>query len=491
MKRRPRLAFSLGLLLLTSAILGATQWRARERLLTQGWTTHFPEPVADTPGATGTTMSRACVNAPLESYAEAELAWALDTIEAGGFAWVRQRISWADAAPQAAAPSASVLDWSRLDALFESLSDRPLELIAVLDDAPTWAGASALAGGPDPATGPPEAAAYAEWAGAVAERYGDRITYYQIWHNPNLGDNWGGRANAFEYADLLAQAAGAIRVADGDARIVLGSLAPTSELGQRNYAEDLFLEMLYEAGAAPNFDVVSVQPYGFDTGPDDRRVARDVLNFSRPILVRQVMVEHGEGDKAIWAANFGWNSMRPGGWPGGPSIWGTVGEAAQASYTVAALERVEREWPWMGVLCLNSFQPQPAVGDLAVPDAAPSGLPDAEQHWGFAIVTPDGEPRPVYRAVQAAQTPLTQVAHAGVYRADTDLATFEGSWTLGPLGADIGEHGENTVSFTFEGTGVALTVRRGPYRAFLFVTVDGEPAPALPRDRDGRAYAVL
>ncbi|MCJ7736296.1 MAG: O-antigen ligase family protein, partial [Anaerolineae bacterium] len=46
-------------------------------------------------------------------------------------------------------------------------------------------------------------------------------------------------------------------------------------------------------------------------------------------------------------------------------------------------------------------------------------------------------------------------------------------------------------SFTFEGTGVALTVRRGPYRAFLFVTVDGEPAPALPRDRDGRAYAVL
>jgi O-antigen ligase len=218
-----------------------------------------------------------------------------------------------------------------------------------------------------------------------------------------------------------------------------------------------------------------------------------VLNFSRPILIRQVMVERGESDKAIWAANFGWNSMRQGCWPGSPSIWGTVGEDAQASYTVTALERVEREWSWMGVLCLNSLQPRPEVADPAVPDAAPSGVPDAEEHWGFALMTPDGEPRPVYKAVQtwAAEAAQTPVAHAGVYRADTDLATFDGSWTLGPQGADIGEHGENTVGFTFEGTGVALTVRRGPYRAFLFVTVDGEPAPALPRDRDGRAYAVL
>jgi len=497
MKRRPILTLIASLLLLLTAILGAAQWRARDRLLTQGWTVDFPEPVADTPGATGTTLSRACVNAPLASYAEAELDWALDAIEAGGFAWVRQRISWADTAPKPAGSEPGVLDWSRLDALFESVSDRPLELIAVLDDVPAWIGT------------PPDPALYAEWAGAVAERYGDTITYYQIWHNPNLGDNWGGRANAFEYADLLAQAAGAIRAADSDARIVLGALAPTSERGQRNYAEDLFLEMLYEAGAAPYFDVVAVQPYGFDTGPVDRRVAQDVLNFSRPILVRQVMVARGEGDKAIWAANFGWNSMRQGCWPGGPSIWGTVSEADQASYTVAALERVEREWPWMGVLCLNSFQPQPAAVDAAasgvpdaaasgVPDAAASGVPDAEEHWGFALMTPEGEPRPVYKAVQtwaagaaqAAQTPMP-VAHAGVYRADTDLATFDGSWTLGPQGADIGEHGESTVSFTFEGTGVALTVRRGPYRAFLFVTVDGEPAPALPRDRDGRAYAVL
>jgi hypothetical protein len=81
-------------------------------------------------------------------------------------------------------------------------------------------------------------------------------------------------------------------------------------------------------------------------------------------------------------------------------------------------------------------------------------------------------------------------ATAGIYPAGTELADFEGTWRLGLLGADIGQSGDR-VSLEFEGTGVALTVRRGPYRAFLFVTVDGQPAPALPRDEQGRAYVVL
>jgi O-antigen ligase len=150
----------------------------------------------------------------------------------------------------------------------------------------------------------------------------------------------------------------------------------------------------------------------------------------------------------------------------------------------------------MGVACLNNLQPrlQPRPADAA--PGGGNGVPDAEEHWGFALITPEGDPRPVYDAVQAwalAQE-AAPVAHTGVYRADTDLASFEGPWTLGPLGADIGEHAEGEeprARLTFEGTGVALTVRRGPYRAFLYVEVDGEPAPALPTDREGRAYVVL
>jgi hypothetical protein len=86
---------------------------------------------------------------------------------------------------------------------------------------------------------------------------------------------------------------------------------------------------LYEAGAGGAFDVVAAKPYGFDTGPDDRAVAIDTLNFSRAILMREVMIEHDDAQTAVWAGNWGWNSL-PVGWQGAESIWGEVDEQTQA-----------------------------------------------------------------------------------------------------------------------------------------------------------------
>ncbi|MGC9395983.1 MAG: O-antigen ligase family protein [Anaerolineae bacterium] len=457
MNRKPLLIFVCGLLLIAAAVLSAVQLSARRQFLTRGWEPGFPTPLADT------ELPRGCVNAALEQYDAGRLTWALDTIADGGFAWVRQRFAWADIEP---APGE--FHWETWDALVGEAGARDLRLIAVLDTVPAWAGM------------PPDPVAFARFAGTFAARYGDALTYYQIWHNPNLGDAWGGYADAYAYTALLANAADAIRTADADARIVLGSLAPTVETGERNYAEDVFLEILYAAGAQPYFDVVAAQPYGFFTSPEDRAVGRDVITFSRAVLIREALEAHGDGSKAVWISDFGWNS-KPSGWPGPASIWGSVDETTQADYTVAALARAEREWPWMGVMCVNGFQPRP--------ESASGAVPDAEEHWGFALVGPNGALRPVYTALRDWNA-RPRVATPGGYVASTSLADFEGTWTLGPQGADIGQNGDR-VTLAFEGTGVALTVRRGPYRAFLFVTVDGEPAPALPRDRDGRAYVVL
>jgi hypothetical protein len=140
------------------------------------------------------------------------LTWALDTLDAGGFAWVRQRFAWADIEP-----TPGDFRWESWDAIVAGAAARDLRLLAVLDAAPDWAGT------------PPEPADFAAFAAAFAARYGDTLTYYQIWHNPNLGDSWGGYANAENYAALLSAAATAIRAADPDARIVLGSLAPNQE----------------------------------------------------------------------------------------------------------------------------------------------------------------------------------------------------------------------------------------------------------------------
>ena len=399
----------------------------------------------------------------MEQYGAADLPVAIQQIADLGAVWVRQRFDWA-----AIERNPDAYDWSVWDGIVSAATQQGLRIIAVLDTAPAWAGT------------PPEPAVFARFAAAVASRYGAVLSYYQIWHNPNLGDNWGGRADSYGYTELLAAAATAIRTADPDARILLGSLAPTVEVGERNFAEDVFLQMLDAAGAGPYFDIVAVQPYGFSAGPEDRRVDRSVLNFSRAILVREKLDALGYDDVAIWASHFGWNSV-PDGWDGPASIWGKVDEAQQAAYTAVALERAEREWPWMGVMCLNSYQPR-----MADPEAA---ILNAEEHWGFALTTPDGKLRPVSSVFQAwAKRPRS--ALPGSYPAGTSFARFEGKWTIGSQGADIGETGDS-VELTFEGTGVALTVRRGPYRAFLFVTVDGAASPSLPLDREGRSYVVL
>lgn len=459
-KGRRALAFlSSGLLSLVS-LLGIVALIANHRAAVRGIPPGLPEPIR------GADVPPFCINAALHQYEGEQLDWAIDLIADGGFAWVRQRFPWADIEPTPGA-----LDWTRWDRVVDAATARGLRLIAVLDTAPQWAGT------------PPPADAFARFAGAFAARYGGQIDHYQIWHNPNLEDGWGAEPDPAAYALLLRQSAEAIRTADPDALILLGSLAPTVETGPDNLSEVRFLRGLYAAGAAPAFDIVSAQPYGFHTGPEDRRVDEEVLNFSRAILLWEEMMAHGDGEKPVWASHFGWNSLRPG-WEEVPSIWGQVDEATQAAYTTQALQRALEEWPWMGAMCLAHFQPDP---DLA---GSSESTPDARGHWGFAAVAPDGSPRPVFEAV--AQLARSQQAnYPGAYHALSGVAEWRGDWEFSDLGADPSQEGGEEVTIPFWGTDLGLRVRRGHYRAYLYVTIDGQPANALPWDESGRAYLVL
>lgn len=76
----------------------------------------------------------------------------------------------------------------------------------------------------------------------------------------------------------------------------------------------------------------------------------------------------------------------------------------------------------------------------------------------------------------------------------TGDAEWEGDWTLSERGADPSQKGSlagaDRVTIPFVGRELALRVRRGPYRAYLWVTVDGRPANRLPTTERG-AYLVL
>ena len=341
----------------------------------QGGITRNYGPPPDTPQASVNPFG---VNVSLQQYDEKDLEKALALIEAGGFQWVRQTFPWADIEPQP-----GQYDWATWDRIVAAGGEHNLKLIAVLDTSPDWAQQN-----PESAhrySPPQEVSDFGRFVLAFAERYGEQIDYYQIWDEPNLSSHWG---NAYvdpaSYARLLREGYIQIKAADPVAYVLMAGLAPNSEGGPLNLNEVAFLQGLYAAGAREYFDIAAAKPYGFDTGPDDRRTDVWVLNFSRVQLMREVMVANGDESKAVWAVEFGWNALPPS-WQGQPSIWGQVSEEEQARYTAEAIERARNEWPWLGVLAIAHFQPD-----------APSDDP----HWGFALVDQRWQPRPVYQRLQ-------------------------------------------------------------------------------------------
>jgi len=86
---------------------------------------------------------------------------------------------------------------------------------------------------------------------------------------------------------------------------------------------------------------------------------------------------------------------------------------------------------------------------------------------------------------------------AQVVRSYTPLtgdAEWKGDWELSERGADPSEAGSiagtDRVTIPFVGGQLALQVRRGSYRGYLWISVDGQPANDLPQTERG-AYLVL
>ena len=331
-------------------------------------------PSPDAPGAappfTGLTLQ-------LTGQPTTTLATRLDALHAAGFGWVRHHFDW-----RALEPEPGHFDWVATDRLVAAITAAGLEPVAVLNTTPDWALAPADAAAGNNLAPPADVTDFARFAAAFAHRYGDHIRYYQLWDEPNIAPHWGARhINPVAYAQMLRTVAPAVRSADADAVILTAALAPTADRGHLAIDEVYFLQRMIAAGAAPFFDAVAVQPFGFGDSPTQPRQQVETLNFSRAAWIRRALVDAGLGAKPIWAVRYGWNRTLN-------SPWGTVTPVAQADYAVAARDRAWREWPWLAALGWVIDQP-----------AEPPGMPA----WGFALTNAAGAPAPLFAALSAWQ----------------------------------------------------------------------------------------
>jgi len=228
--------------------------------------------------------------------------------------------------------------------------------------------------------------------------------------------------------------------------VIAGALSPTNSLSSINLNEFIYLQRMYDAGAADCFDVMSVQGYGFYSGPTDQRLRTTTLNFGRHTYVRDIMVANGDADKAIWVSEAAWNPVNaPDVSPDvvGRENYGAVTQEQAAAYMPQAYARAESDWPWLGVVNYWFFK----------------RATDTERNlpfYYFRMVEPDFTPLPVYAAMQNFELP--RVLHPGVHQADhwaINLGTYE------RVADDSAEFGAALAlsSATFYATGTQVTIR--------------------------------
>lgn len=309
-----------------------------------------------------------------------------------GFRFIRQPFPWADIEIHA---KGNFIDkrndpngvdaWAKYDNIVALAEAQGIEIIARLGKPPAWSRAE-----PPEVTGdfapPNDYADYGDFVAAVAERYADELTYYQIWNEPNGNEEWGIHqpVSAEQYTDLLCLAHDRIKQADPDAVILAGALTPTVSLDGQNLNDLVFLQRMYQAGAGACFDILSAQGYGLWSGAMDHRLRPTVINYPHHLYLRDMMVANGEAEKSLWISEIGWN-VAP---EGVPPVFGRVTPARQAQYALQAYERIEQEWPWIG------------VGNYWFLKRA-TDWETAEPFYYFRLLEPDFKPLPVYAALVA------------------------------------------------------------------------------------------
>ena len=326
-------------------------------------------------------------------------AWDTPEFTAGfvqdlGVGWFKQQVRW-----EYVEPSQGSYRWGEMDRIADAMQDVGVRVMFSVVAAPGWARES------DEGEGPPsDPQDFATFVGAMAARYRGRVHAYEIWNEQNLEREWSGAPlSAADYVQLLAAAYGALKAADPQAIVVSGALAPTGiNDGIVAIDDRMYLEQMYQAGLSGVCDAVGSHPYGFANPPEIYFTGGDLdptrgwddhpSFFFRNTLqdYYAIMAAHGDGDKRVWATEFGWPTVDGMGVPPSPGYEyaADVDQEQQAEYIVDAYAWA-KGWGHAGVLFLWNLNTWPLVG--------------AENEMSkFSILKGDWSPRPAYIALRDA-----------------------------------------------------------------------------------------
>ena len=323
---------------------------------------------------------------------------ALTLAQIGGFDWVRQQIHWKDIEA-----SPGVYYWDEVDRIIEDTSGFNIKLMISVVQAPDFY---------EPNHGiPADPKPFGDFVANMVERYGGLITAVEVWNEPNLAVENGGRIDdesVGHYAEMLMEAYRRIKEKRPYTYVIAAAPSSTG-VNDVNLAMDdeKFLRTLYayRNGAVKNFfDAQGIHP-GAAANPPDTLWPEKPGNpigwndhpthyFRHVENVRNIMVEAGLADKQIWLTEFGWATANN---TPGYEYGNEVSLEEQAQFTIDAQRMVYEKYrdetgrSWIGVLFLWNLNFAILWGQ--------EGNPNHEQA-AYGILNPDWSPRPVFIALQ-------------------------------------------------------------------------------------------
>jgi hypothetical protein len=266
----------------------------------------------------------------------------LDISRDANVKWVRIDFNWVNAQPTNTTP-----DFTLFDTLIDNAKARNLEVLAVIGYGPSWASTGDTKG--DGSTNDvPNVAPWSAFVTASVNRYKNRVTHWEIWNEPNLGDFFEGTPQ--QYIDnVLNPGADAVHAACSTCKVVGPGLASIG--GQ--YA--VWLEAVLGQSKS-KLDIISGHIYaGFGGGvtadnffqkleSHRKIVAGGVTIYEGPLSFREVMLKHG-ATQPFWLTETGLEAP----------LGDTAKETAQADfYRQVIQEMYPRPW-WTHTIFYEAF----------------------------------------------------------------------------------------------------------------------------------------
>lgn len=204
--------------------------------------------ITTTPNTIGVATS------PLYGQTKAEIEKQLDDLLSIGVTTIRVFVPWG-----LVEPLDNVYNWSHIDDIMSAAAARNMGVMAQVNATPIWGGANGP--GFPIGSGAPNVAAFTDFMGVLATRYGPTVSAYEIWNEPNYYQFFN-PISPEAYTELLKSVYPVLKALDPTATVVAGAVGATQTFPGLTMSPVEFVQRMLAAGASDFFDALSVHPYG-------------------------------------------------------------------------------------------------------------------------------------------------------------------------------------------------------------------------------------